>query len=156
MSYQIAQHLSESERVHVEGIGFFEVSLQCPETENPKETRAGKVKFKSVNFRADKALNEKMHKAQTIRSKRKVHSSAFSPEKMDEKLTVYFQTNLFLMRRDLEQLCGLTQITANRQLKRLIEEKKLKNIATRYHPVYVPMPGWYGKEAEQSSLLSED
>ena len=66
------------------------------------------------------------------------------------------QTNLFLMRRDLEQLCGLTQITANRQLKRLIEEKKLKNIATRYHPVYVPMPGWYGKEAEQSSLLSED
>ena len=40
--------------------------------------------------------------------------------KMDEKLTVYFQTNLFLMRRDLEQLCGLTQITANRQLKRLI------------------------------------
>lgn len=156
LSYQIAQHLSESERVHVEGIGFFEVSLQCPETENPKETRAGKVKFKSVNFRADKALKEKMHKAQTIRSKRKVHSSAFSPEKMDEKLTVYFQTNLFLMRRDLEQLCGLTQITANRQLKRLIEEKKLKNIATRYHPVYVPMPGWYGKEAEQSSLLSED
>ena len=104
LSYQIAQHLSESERVHVEGIGFFEVSLQCPETENPKETRAGKVKFKSVNFRADKALKERMHKAQTIRSKRKVHSSAFSPEKMDEKLTVYFQTNLFLMRRDLEQL----------------------------------------------------
>ena len=148
LSHHIARHLSKSERVHIEGIGFFEASLQCPETDNPKGTHAEMVQFKSVNFRADKILKEKMQYAETVRSKRKAHSSAFSPEEIDEKLTVYFQTNSFLTRRDFERLCGLTQITANRQLKRLIEEKKLENRTTRYHPIYVPMPGWYGKDTE--------
>lgn len=152
LSNKIAQHLSNSKRVHIEGIGFFEACLQCPEIENPQETRAGSVKFKSVKFRADKILKEKMRLTETSRSVRKIHSSAFSEEMIDKKLEIYFRTNQILTRRKLEEICGLTKITANRQLKRLLSEKKLQNIASRYHPVYVPAAGWFGKKEEDKVL----
>ncbi|MFR4461849.1 MAG: DNA-binding protein, partial [Bacteroides xylanisolvens] len=51
-----------------------------------------------------------------------------------------------LTRRDFQGLCGFAPTTAARQIKRLKEEeKKLKNINTYYNPIYVPMPGYYGK-----------
>ena len=144
LSNYLAQHLSDSERVHIEGLGYFEVSLQCPETDNPKELRAENVRFKSVNFRADKKLKEKMATSKTIRSKKKVHSADYTPEKIDEIITEFFKTHAFMTRRDLESICNLAPITANRQLKRLTEEKKLRNAGNRYHPIYVPTEGNYG------------
>lgn len=50
-----------------------------------------------------------------------------------------------LTRIDFQRLCGFTSTTAARHLKRLKEEKKLNNIHTYYNPIYVPMPGYYGK-----------
>ena len=45
--------LKDGWRVHIDGIGYFDVSLTAPETRNPKDTKASSVKFKNVNFRAD-------------------------------------------------------------------------------------------------------
>ena len=39
----------------------------------------------------------------------------------------------------------LRRHSASRHIKRLKEEKKLKNINSYYNPIYVPMPGYYGK-----------
>ena len=85
-----------------------------------------------------------MATSKTIRSKKKVHSADYTPEKIDEIITEFFKTHAFMTRRDLESICNLAPITANRQLKRLTEEKKLRNAGNRYHPIYVPAEGNYG------------
>ena len=80
------------------------------------------------------------------RSKLKPHSAVLSNDEIDKLLTNYFKSNPVLTRRDFQGLCGFTPTTAARQIKRLKEEeKKLKNINTYYNPIYVPMPGYYGK-----------
>ena len=120
--------LKDGWRVHIDGIGYFDVSLTAPETRNPKDTKASSVKFKNVNFRADKELRYRV---------------------ADMKLTEFFSENSILVRRDIEKICQMTRVTAGRCLKRLQEEKKLKNINTKQQPVYVPVPGHYRTSLER-------
>ncbi|WP_301246377.1 HU family DNA-binding protein, partial [Phocaeicola sartorii] len=69
LSEKLAYYLKDGARVHIEGIGYFHISLTCPETRTPSSTRANKVKFKSVTFRADKYLKHQLSGVKTERSK---------------------------------------------------------------------------------------
>ena len=71
LSEKLAYYLKDGARVHIEGIGYFHISLTCPETRTPSSTRANKVKFKSVTFRADKYLKHQLSDVKTERSKYK-------------------------------------------------------------------------------------
>ncbi|MCS2446918.1 hypothetical protein NXU86_21065 [Phocaeicola vulgatus] len=64
LSEKLAYYLKDGARVHIEGIGYFHISLTCPETRTPSSTRANKVKFKSVTFRADKYLEASVERRQ--------------------------------------------------------------------------------------------
>lgn len=136
--------LKDGWRVHIDGIGYFDVSLTAPETRNPKDTKASSVKFKNVNFRADKELRYRVAELKAERSKAGSHSAHLSEIEIDMKLTEFFSENSILVRRDIEKICQMTRVTAGRCLKRLQEEKKLKNINTKQQPVYVPVPGHTG------------
>ena len=125
LSEKLAYYLKDGARVHIEGIGYFHISLTCPETRTPSSTRANKVKFKSVTFRADKYLKHQLSDVKTERSKYKPHSMPVTKESIDEALTEYFLTNSVLTRR---------------------KDKKLRNISIPRNPIYEPMPGFYGKE----------
>lgn len=146
LSEKLARHLEDGERVHIEGIGYFHISLTCPETRTPKSTRANKVKFKSVTFRADKYLKYHLLQVKTERSKYKFHSTEMTKGDIDETLTEYFRTHNVLTRRQFEFLCGLTRATAGRYITRLVKEGKLHNISIPRNPIYEPAPGYYGKE----------
>ena len=53
--------LKDGWRVHIDGIGYFDVSLTAPETRNPKDTRASSVKFKNVQkgeFEKNRIIHE--------------------------------------------------------------------------------------------------
>ena len=146
LSEKLVRHLEEGERVHIEGIGYFHVSLACPETRTPKSTRANNVKFKAVTFRADSYLKKNLKHVKTSRSKYKRHSAEVTGNDIDEILTEFFKTNPVLTRYSFEQACGLTRATAGRYISRLAKEGKLKNISTYHNPIYVPVPGQYGTE----------
>ncbi len=53
-----------------------------------------------------------------------------------------------LTREKFQYLCRMARTTANRHLKRLCEEGKLKNIGKPRQPIYVPVPGYYGVSRE--------
>ena len=130
--------LKDGWRVHIDGIGYFDVSLTAPG-----------VKFKNVNFRADKELRYRVAELKAERSKAGSHSAHLSEIEIDMKLTEFFSENSILVRRDIEKICQMTRVTAGRCLKRLQEEKKLKNINTKQQPVYVPVPGHYRTSLER-------
>ena len=77
------------------------------------------------------------------RSKYKPHSAGLFEVEIDMELTKYFAENQIITRKDFQYLCGMTQITAYRHIKRLIAEKKLQNKGTTHQPIYTPVPGNY-------------
>ena len=108
--------------------------------------KANQIKLKTnINFKADAKLKRSVSVVHLERSKLKPHSASCSNEEIDKLLANYFSNNPVLTHSDFQRLCGFTPTTAARHIKRLKEEKKLKNINTYYNPIYMTMPGYYGK-----------
>lgn len=136
LSQEIANRLEQSERVHLEGIGYFQVTLKADKDIDPNKTRAQSVWFKSVKFRADQELKNKLKNVHTVRSQMKRHSAKLSDTQIDKKVADYFEENEFLTRKKLELLCGFTPSTASRHIKRLKDEGKIKNMGMLRQPMY--------------------
>lgn len=143
---KMTQYLSEGKRVYLEDIGYFKVNLQCnQEVTEVDDKGVGKVSFKSISFRADERLKKAMKRTKIHRSNYKPHSMPLTNEEIEAKLTEYFATNPAITRRQFQILCQLLKPTACRIIKCLVEEGKLKNIASSRSPVYMPTEGHYGK-----------
>lgn len=149
LSQEIAGHLASGERVHLEGLGYFQITLSCPETFNPDDTHAQRVTFKSVKFRADQVLKNRLSDLKTERACEHNHSSTLSEQEIDARLTEYFSDHDLLTRRAFQEICHFTTITANRHLKRLLTIGRLQNINIRYQPIYTPIPGNYKKSYKE-------
>lgn len=144
---KMVQYLSEGKRVYLEDIGYFKVNLQCnQEVTTLNDKGVGKVSFKSISFRADERLKKAMKRTKIHRSNLKPHSMPLTDVEIETKLTEYFTTNSAITRRQFQFLCQLLKPTACRIIKRLVEEGKLKNIASLHNPVYMPTNGNYGCE----------
>ena len=60
LKYEVAQCLKEGKKVHIDGLGYLQVTLSCEEEiRDPKDKRVHKVKLKAIKFKADKEL--KLH-----------------------------------------------------------------------------------------------
>lgn len=145
---KMSEHLGEGRKVYLEGIGYFQVNLRCKEeVRTMSGIRSENIEFKSVSFRADIDLKKNLKTQKIRRSRNKPHSMPMTEKEIDEKLTEHFASNPILTRRDFQFLCIQMKPTACRILRKLVEEGKLKNISTRYNPVYVPDNGHYAPVA---------
>ncbi|WP_455592139.1 HU family DNA-binding protein [Bacteroides sp.] len=143
LNRSVSKHLMNGYRVHLDGLGYFDVTLTCPEVKDPRKMWASNVKYKGVNFLPDKELKYRVGNLKAERSKAGGHSSKLSDIEIDMRLTEYFEEQPMLTRSKLQSICNMTKITAIRCLKRLISEEKIKNIGLKNQPVYVPVPGHY-------------
>ena len=136
---KLAKHLGEGSKVHLDGIGYFQVNLQCKEEVcGTRSVRADNVEFKSVSYRADNELKKHLKKQKIQRSQTKIHSVEMTEEEIDRKLMDYFKTHDALTRSQFEVLCTQVKSTAHRILQKLVKDGKLKNVSTNQHPVYMP------------------
>ena len=124
------EELREGREVHIEGLGYFAPILRSTQ----KVTRSTKNKWlkmelKTIGFRPDARLRGELRGAKVSRSKYARHSESLSAVEIDMRLKEYF---------------AMTRTTANRHLRRLLEEGKLKNIGKRMQPIYVASAGYYG------------
>lgn len=141
----MGDRLREGESVHLDGIGYFQIKLNSKEPITSPKLKANQIKLKAnISFKADAKLKRSVSVVHLERSKLKRHSTSHSNDEIDRLLTKYFSNNPVLTRSDFQGLCNFTPSTAARHIKRLKEEKKLKNINTYYNPIYRPMPGYYG------------
>ena len=63
LSRCMGNHLREGQRVHLDGVGYFQITLQATEPIHSMAAHADKVKFKSVSFLADKDLKSELVKS---------------------------------------------------------------------------------------------
>ena len=147
---KLAKHLGEGDKVCIEGIGHFQVNLRCKEeVRTTRAVRSENIEFKSVSYRADNDLKKHLRKQKIQRSPNKVHSLPMTEEEIDQALTKHFRTNETITRREFEILCTQMRSTAHRILQKLVENGKLRNVATAHNPVYMPANGHYVSVAEK-------
>ena len=147
---KLAKHLGEGSKVHLEGIGYFQVNLHCKEeVRTTRSVRSENVEFKSVSYRADNDLKKHLRSQKIQRSPIKTHSVEMTEEEIDQKLTEYFKTHETLTRRQFEVLCTQVKSTAHRILQKWVKDGKLRNVATSHNHVYMPTNGYYKNVAEK-------
>ena len=136
---KLAKHLGEGSKVHLEGIGYFQVNLQCKEeVRTTRSVRSDNVEFKSVSYRSDTEMKKHLRNQKIQRSQTRIHSREMTEEEIDQKLSDYFKTHDTLTRSQFEVLCTQVKSTAHRILQKLVKDGKLKNVSTKQHPVYMP------------------
>ena len=133
----LGEKLRDGHRVHLDGIGYFSVSLECLDIETRKDMRADKVRIKSVKFRADKELKGQVMQTKAQRSKFRSHSARLTDEEVDRRLAEHFKENNVMTRRDFQNICQVKKGVAFKHIARLLEEGKIKNIGIMRQPIYV-------------------
>lgn len=135
----MANELASGRRVHLEGLGYFQLTLSSPPVRSPKEIRAESIRVKSVAFRPEASFKKRFRGLPVKRAKIKQHSDRRSALEIDELLKSYFLNHPHITRRSFCSLCGFTESTGKRHLRQLVADGKLHNIGYRNFPLYEPV-----------------
>ena len=139
------EELREGREVHIEGLGYFAPILRSTQkVTRSTKNKWSKMELKTIGFRPDARLRGELVGAKASRSKYARHSESLSEVEIDMRLKEYFADHDVMLRYDFQEVCCMTRTTANRHLRRLLEEGKLKNIGKRMQPIYVASAGYYG------------
>ena len=139
------EELREGREVHIEGLGYFAPILRSTQkVTRSTKNKWSKMELKTIGFRPDARLRGELVGAKASRSKYARHSESLSEVEIDMRLKEYFADHDVMLRYDFQEVCCMTRTTANRHLRRLLEEGKLKNIGKRMQPIYVDSAGYYG------------
>lgn len=145
LNHSLVRLLKEGFQVHIKGLGYFGLTLECPRVESAKEIRAESVKFKSVTFRPEQELKRQLKTIHPVRNNVKSHSLQHSEIEIDALLTDYFMDHEYILTKEFCTLCGMTRITAIRRINELIKAGKLNKEGGKGSPFYIPAPGSYRK-----------
>lgn len=133
----IQEHLQAGDRIHISGLGTFEMTLSCPDIRDSHEIRAESVRFKSIAFRPEKELKRKLETTRFVRSRQKKHSRKYTENEIEARLAEYLGVHDFISSTTFQSLCKQTKTTANRILKALVGQGKLIRSGLHRFPVYV-------------------
>jgi len=139
LGYLIGKSLSEGKRVHIDGLGFFQMIVASKQVEDPEKMRGEYVRFKSIDFRSDKKMKKNMGKIKFTRIQKKNHSFHQTDENIEEKLSDYFRDNVYITRSAFQEMFGFTRITAQRRINDLILKGILKREGKSNFPIYIPI-----------------
>ena len=139
------EELREGREGHIEGLGYFAPILRSTQkVTRSTKNKWSKMELKTIGFRPDARLRGELVGAKASRSKYARHSESLSEVEIDMRLKEYFADHDVMLRYDFQEVCCMTRTTANRHLRRLLEEGKLRNIGKRMQPIYVAAAGYYG------------
>lgn len=126
------EELREGREVHIEGLGYFAPILRSTQkVTRSTKNKWSKMELKTIGFRPDARLRGELVGAKASRSKYARHSESLSEVEIDMRLKEYFADHDVMLRYDFQEVCCMTRTTANRHLRRLLEEGKLRNIGKR-------------------------
>lgn len=143
LSRAMAAELESGNRIYLEGLGYFRMTLSCPAVTAPGQLRAASVRFKSVGFQPDRELKKRLAATTFVREENKRHSARLTEEEIDDRLTAYFAEHSSISRREFEQLCGFTKTMAVEKLNGLIRAGKIRKAGIPRFPVYEAAEGVY-------------
>ena len=143
LSEEMAVALKNSCSVHIGGLGFFRLILKYVPGSNPKRIAAADIRLKAVKFMPDKEFKEQFQALEVKRVKASSrHSSKLSQAEVLGLVEGFFNKKSFMRRKDMEAITGFNTVKALRTIRRLLDEGRLKNLGSRYQPLYVKGEAW--------------
>lgn len=136
LSYKIVEKLMEGNRIHLEGLGYFQLSITSLPLENGQKMRAEHVKVRSINFRPEKKIKNILSNASFERVKYNMHSFKHSQQEIVEVLLHYLEEHQYITRAEFQTLCNLTKGKALQLLNGLIKEGMLAKEGVKGSPIY--------------------
>ena len=138
ISDELYDALSNGYSVHIDGLGYFSLSLSCNSEAGSRNKDNVDVWVRGIKFVPEKVFVEKFETANLVRVKDESrHSEKITDEEVMKRLETYFAKNQYMQRTDFEELTGFNLSKSSRYIKRLVDDGVLKNIASKFHPVYV-------------------
>lgn len=138
ISDELYDALSDGYSVHIDGLGYFSLSLSCNSEEGSVNMDNADVRVRRIKFVPEKVLMDKFETANLVRVKDSSrHSEKITDEEVMKKLKKYFSESEYMQRKDFERLMGFNLSKSSRYIKHLVDSGVLKNIASKYHPVYI-------------------
>ena len=126
-------------RVHLDGFGYFMMTLECEPIDDERKIRAESIQFKSISFKPEANLKKEFKTISLERTQSKRHSLIITDDAIMEKLAAYFATNRFISRQEFQALCGLRQTAAIQRLKHLTAMGLLNKVGSPHFPMYEPV-----------------
>ena len=132
--------------VELEGIGTFSVSLKSRPVMEKNEIRAESIHFKDVKFRSSKELRDRLKTMPVFRDEYTISDPAYpSAKECEQEVFRYLETNPFIHQKKYMSLCGCSRSKASLDLRRLVEERKLRweklGTSHLYYKVEEPVSG---------------
>lgn len=153
LSQVLSETLLDGNRLRVDGVGTFDISLKQKEqqadgTEHQPKTmsdnvRAEDVCISRVIFTPSSELQKVLKRAVFVSSGVEA-ADTLSREDVDAFLSQHFATQPALQRRQLEEHFSLSRNQAIRWLKILTDEGVLQPLGVRNARIYIPAPGNFG------------
>ena len=143
-----SEKLGDGKRIHINGLGYFSVSIGSTESENPKKMTRGTVQITGVNFQPEKSFKKSIiSRAHFVRERYKVHTVDLSPIEVDGLLSEYFKDHRSITCARMQQVCGMTRSTAYRRLQALTQgaHPSLQREGYKNATAYIPVKGHYGR-----------
>ena len=138
ISDELYDALSNGYSVHIDGLGYFSLSLSCNSEVGSGNMDNVDVWVRGIKFVPEKVFVEKFETANLVRVKDESrHSEKITDEEVMKRLETYFAKNQYMQRTDFEELTGFNLSKSSRYIKRLVDDGVLKNISSKFHPVYV-------------------
>lgn len=142
----VGQRLGEGEHVQIDGLGGFQITLQCPEKiKNPEDVHGSSIKVKSVQYRPDVKLVKKLRAETKLRRSQAKRNENNTMELVLEAVREYFgdpsNTGKGISSRHLADALHITRQTASDRLHELVSMKFLVNVSPDVrHPIYLVGP----------------
>lgn len=118
--------LSNSQSVHLEGIGTFSVTLKCRPVENKKDIRAASISFKNVEFRADPELKRRFQGAKIERREGTTERKVYSEDIRQKRILWYIKNYGTINQSVAADMNQCTRQKAKKDLEQLIEDNQIQ------------------------------
>lgn len=135
---EISYALAHGQMVNLDGLCRFRLILGSTESGRCSGKENGKdIGFKKIRITPCKELNEETrNKLVPLMRKGGNHSSGITDDDITKALSDYFEKNLTITRKKLEEICNITRYRATLYIKNMVERGIMKNIGYRTHPIY--------------------
>ena len=118
--------LSNSQSVHLDGIGTFSVTLKCRPVENKKDIRAASIAFKNVEFRAAPELKKRFRGARIERREGTTERKAYNEDIRQKRILWYIKNYGTINQTVAADLNQCTRQKAKKDLEQLIEDNQIQ------------------------------
>ncbi len=129
---------SLGDRIQLDGIGTFSISLTCPPVHSGEEIHAQNITVRNINFEPNSALLKKLRRIPIERAPQRNMKKEIPHEKRKQELVKWFSTNHAITRSQYQKLLACSREIAYNHLNDFVENGHLHKIGKNSHPSYIP------------------